>query len=144
MAIPLTVLALTAIGVPPYSARGLTQSLNAIQQAAQLKRTINGALKDLSEEQFHKYASTITGDDQQPPAVDGVWPGLQVTIDCIAELSYKTAGGSPQRTVVAGSSRTEGDFTFYRPQLTMLITDFKIERDEYGAQVQWSMSLEEV
>ena len=33
---------------------------------------------------------------------------------------------------------------FYRPQLQMLVTGFSVNRDEYGAAVQWQMDLEEV
>src|SRR5436309_12059154 len=96
-----TLLALTGIGIPDYSARGLTQTLEPIEAAASLRRTVNGGLKDLSFAQFRKYRSTISCRDQEPPAVDGVWPGQVVTIDCIAELSYPT-GGSSARPVVSG------------------------------------------
>lgn len=138
-----TLLLLSGIGVPDYSARGLTQTLEPIEASANLRRTINGALKDLSFAQFRKYKSTISCQDQEPPAVDGVWPGRVVTVDCVAELSYPT-GGAPARTIVAGSSRTDGAFIFYRPQLQMLVTRFSVNRDEYGASVQWQMDLEEV
>jgi hypothetical protein len=137
-----TLLVLAGIGIPAYSARGLRQQLEPIDGAANMRRTINGALNDLSVEQFRKYQSTISCTDQEPPAVDGVWPGRVVTVDCVQELSYP-AGGTPQRPVVAGSERTEGGFTFYRPQLTMLVTGFSVQRDEWGAAVQWQMDLEE-
>jgi hypothetical protein len=139
-----TLLKIDALGIPPYSARGLKQTLTPIQQASQLRRTVNGGLKDISFDGFKKYASTISGSDQMPPAVDGIWPGLQVTVECISELSYKTAGGSPDRTVVSGSSRVVGDFTFYRPSLTMRIASFNVDTDEWGAVVSWSMTLEEI
>ena len=139
-----SVLSLSGFGVPPYSARGASQTLEPIGQAQQLRRTINASLIDVSRPEFRKYGSTISCSDQQPPAVDGVWPGQIVTVDCIAELSYKTSGGSPARTVVSGSSRTEGDFTFYRPRLTMRILNLSQETDEFGAVVSWSMQLEEV
>jgi hypothetical protein len=138
-----TLLVLTGIGVPDYSARGLTQTLEPIEAAISLRRTVNGGLKDLSFAQFRKYKSSISCRDQEPPAVDGVWPGRVVTVDCIAELSYPT-GGSPARPVVSGSTRTQGGFVFYRPQLQMLVTGFSTNRDEYGADVQWQMDLEEV
>ena len=89
-----TLLVLSGIGVPDYSARGLTQTLEPIDGSASLRRTINGALKDLSFAQFRKYKSTISCQDQEPPAVDGVWPGHVVTVDCVAELSCPT-GGAP-------------------------------------------------
>lgn len=137
-----TLLVVSGMGVSPYSARGLTQTLEPISAAANLQRTINGELIDLSYDQFRKYKSTITGDDQLPPPLDGIWQGISVTVDCVAELSYKTLGGAPNRTVVA--TRTEGDFTLYRPRLTMRIVDFQMSTDEYGAQVSWALSLEEI
>jgi hypothetical protein len=137
-----TVLALLGLGVPPYSARGLTQTLEPLDQATSLARTINGELIDLSRAEFRKYKSTISGTDQRPPSCDGLWPGRQIVVDCIEELAYPD-GGTPQRPVVEGSSLSEAGFTYYRPRLTMVVTDFQLSRDEYGAQVGWSMSLEE-
>jgi hypothetical protein len=67
-----------------------------------------------------------------------------VTVGCISELSYLTAGGSPARTPVTGSSRTEGAYTFYRPSLTMRVVTFSQDTDEYGAETSWSLELEEV
>lgn len=144
MTVPLTLLELSGIGVAPYATRGATQTLTPISQAASMMRTINGGLDDLGLPQFQKYASTISCNDQIAPALDGAWPGTEVTVNCVAELAYRTAGGSPDRPVVSGSSRVEGDFTYYRPQLVMRIMSFDISADEWGAQVGWSMSLEEV
>jgi hypothetical protein len=135
-----TLLVLTGIGIPGYSARGLTQTLEPIEASVSLRRTVNGSLVDLSFAQFRKYKSTISCQDQEPPAVDGVWPGHVVTVDCVTELSY-ASGGSPARAVISGSSRTEGAFVFYGPQLQMLVTGFSVNRDEYGAAVQWQMTL---
>ena len=137
-------LTLSGIGVPPYSARGASQTLEPIQASQQLRRTINGELIDISRAEFRKYRSTISCVDQQPPAIDGVWPGRVLTVGCISELSYLTAGGAPARPLVSGSSRTEGDYTFYRPSLTMRVVAFSQDTDEYGAAVSWSLQLEEV
>jgi hypothetical protein len=137
-----TVLSLLGLGVPAYSARGLTQTLEPLDQATSLARTINGELIDLSRAEFRKYKSTISGTDQRPPSCDGLWPGRQIVVDCVEELAYPD-GGTPQRPVVVGSSFSEEGFTYYRPRLTMVVTDFQLSRDEYGAQVGWSMSLEE-
>ena len=63
-----------------------------------------------------------------------------VTVDCVAELVHAD-GGTPERTVVA--SRTEGGFVFYRPRLAMRVLSFDIDRDEWGAVVAWTMTLEE-
>jgi len=139
-----TVLRITTDIIPPYSSRGLTQTLQPIDQASQNKRTVNGKLVDTSFSGFHKYASQITGNDQMPPAIDGVWPGLQIVVDCVSELSYKTIGGAPARTVVTDSSYVEGLFTFYRPRLTMRVMNFSIQRGEYDRVIGWSLDLEEV
>jgi hypothetical protein len=127
-----TLLVLSGIGIPDYSARGLTQTLQPIEAAISLRRTINGGLKDLSFAQFRKYKSSISCRDREPPAIDGVWPGHVVTVECVAELCYPTAG-SPARPVVSGSTRTQGGLVLYRPQLQMLVTGFSANRDEYGA-----------
>lgn len=140
----LTLLSISGIDVPPYASRGLTQTLEPIDQAKQTRRTVNGTLKDISAAQFQKYKSTITCTDQQSPGLDGVWPGQQVTVDCVSELSYLTSGGSPERSVVSGSSRTDGNWTFYRPQLVMRVISYSIQTDEYGAAVGWQLDLEEV
>lgn len=141
-----TILTLYSMGVPAYSARGLTQTLTPIDGAAQLRRTVNGALADLSHEQFRKYSSVIRGDDQAPPAVDTVWPGATVTVDCIAELAI--SGNVPAvslgRPIVTNSRRTEGGFTFYRPKLDCRVVSFEIEADEWAAGVRWTLALEEV
>ena len=139
-----TLLMISDVGVPPYAARGLSQTLEPIEAAAQLRRTVNGELVDLGYEPFWKYRSTIGGQDQQPPAIDGVWPGRIVTVECVAELCFITAGGAPARPSVEGSERVEGAFTFYRPILVMRVTGFSVSRDEYGATVSWQLLLEEI
>ena len=138
------VLTLSGIGVPPYSARGASQTIEPIGSSQQMRRTINGELIDISRAEFRKYGSTISCADQQPPAVDGVWPGQVLMVGCISELSYRTAGSNPSRNMVAGSSRTEGHYTFYRPSLTMRVVSFSQDTHEYGAEVSWSLQLEEV
>ena len=79
-------LVIAGIGLPPASIRGVTQTLVPIGAAAQLMRTVNGTLIDVSAAAFRKYASTIRCSDQAPPALDGIWPGAPVTVDCVAEL----------------------------------------------------------
>jgi hypothetical protein len=150
-----SILALTGMGVTPYSSRGLQQSLKPIAASVQTRRTVNGALHDVSDPIFRKYESTITGEDQDPPAVEGVWPGMQLVVDCIVEIAVlgvfeDITDGSTGDDVefdkphVPDSVRNDGTFTYYRPRLTMLITGFEVERDEWGAVVSWAMELEEV
>ena len=145
-------LALSGIGVPPFSVRGATMTLEPIPQAAQLRRTINGALVDVSQPRFRKYLATIRGDDQQAPACDGVWPGRGTEVQCLAELSVAGTVEEPTeetteppfgRPHVPGSVKHESGFTFYRLLLTMRVTHFSIDRDEWGAATSWTLMLEE-
>lgn len=140
----MTFLTLSALGVPPYSARGLQCSLKVIDGYANLLRDWNGALLDFSLPNWQKYALSIQGDDQQPPAIDGVWPGLLCTIGWPIEMAYLTGRpGSPGRTIVAGSSRTENGFTFYRPQFSCRIINFDMQGQEWEAGIGWTIEAEE-
>ncbi len=140
----LTVLVLEGMGIPQYSTRGASQKLTPIAQAsANIYRDVNGDLQAAGGTQFRKYASQISCTDQRPLSSNGVWPGQLVTVSCIQELSYPTATGSPERDVVAGSSYVEGAFTFYRPQLDMMVLGYELTTDEYGAIVGWTLDLEE-
>ena len=139
-----SVLVLRETGVPPYSVRNARQTLAPIAASQQVRRTVNGDAIDLSASQFRKYRSTVTCTDQQPPAFGGLYPGQQIEVDCISELAYETSTGGADRTVVPGSSREEGEFTFYRPRLTMLVMSFEMSTDEYPADVSWTLELEEV
>jgi len=139
-----TLLVISGPGITDWSARGLTQTLDPIEASGNLARTVNGALLDLSATQMRKYKSTISCTDQEMPAFDGVWPGMVLTVDCVPELGYLTAGGSPGRTVVSGSSRVSSVWTYYRPQLTMRVVSYTVSRDEWGAATSWQLDLEEI
>jgi hypothetical protein len=139
----LTILDLGAIVLEDGAARGITQTLEPIEAATSLRRTVNGSLVNLAAAQFRKYKSVISGNDQIPPALDDIWPGDQITVECISELGY-TGSGGPAKSVVTGSSRTEGTTTFYRPSLSMRVVRIATRTDEWGAVVGWSIELEEV
>ena len=142
-----TVLRLVGIGVMPYSAAGLKQTLEPIAEAQQIERTINGELLNLSYDAMQKYKSTISGSDVRGPAVDGVWPGKRVTVDCIATLSFDNNGSNTfQRTPVDYETAVwfEAGFCVYRPQLEMMVMSFTLDEDEYGSVVGWRMDLEEI
>ena len=142
-----TLLTISVMGVPFYSARGLTQTLSPIQAIRNnrnnLRRTIGGTLVNLTPTQFLKYSTKITCRDQQPPAIDDIWPGTPIVVSCVAELSYPV-GGTPQRPEVSGSSVTVDGFVHYRPVLTMMIVDLDENLSEWDAQYSWSLELEEI
>jgi hypothetical protein len=134
-------------GVNPYSARGLRGTLAPIAMASgddKMARTVNGSLVDLSAPQMRKYRLEVAGEDQAPPALDGLWVGMLCNVNCHVELAYWTTGGSPERTPVAGSIRVEGFYTYYRPAFAMRVVEWQTEREEWAANVSWSLTLEEV
>ena len=136
-----------APGVNPYSARGLRGTLGPIDAAKgdnKLRRTVNGTLVSIAAPQMWKYRLEVQGNDVAPAALDGLWVGMQATVDCHVELAFLTAGGSASRPMVPGSERFDGDYTYYRPQLVMLIVELETSSDEWAAAVSWSMTLEEV
>lgn len=151
MTIPDTLLVIEGIGLPPRAALGLDQTLEPVNESTSLMRTVDGALDDLSLSQFRKYKSKISCTLFESPALDGIWPGQQVVVHCVPELSYEEPSGGETvpgegaaRTIVTGSVRTRDGFVYYRPKLTMRVVSFDIKRDEYGATTGWSLELEEV
>lgn len=133
--------------VPPYAARGLQGTLRPIDMAQgpdKLRRTVNGTLVDVSAPQMRKYQLEITGNDQQPPALDGIWPGMQVSVYSNVEVAYHTATGMAERPAVPGSVRVEGDWTFYCPAFEMRAQEWQIERSEWEQAVTWGLTLVEV
>ncbi len=143
MTIP-TALSITGIDMVAWAARGISESLSLIDEAAQLRRTINGILVDLSQSGFRKFRASWSCDDLAAPAFDGIWPGAAITVDCIGESSYVTIGGTPARPVVPGSSRVEELFTFYRMRLAMRVVAYDLREDEWNAITGWSLEAEEI
>ncbi len=144
MALPAekTLLIMTPIGVPLYSARGLTQTLTPTQAAKPApRRTINSTARFLGGSQMKKFDSTITCTDVNAPPFSGLWPGDLVTVQCVEELSYHTDTGSPERTVVI--SRVVGAFTLYRPEIEFMVVDWNDSYQEYPDQHGWQLTLTE-
>src|SRR5580765_8205135 len=110
-----TLLQVDVMALSAYAARGMTQTLDHIDIAADLRRTVNGDMRNFGDPVFQKYKTTVSGKDQRPPSIDGIWPGQEMALACVAELSFITASGTPQRYAVPGSLYTEGDLSFYRP-----------------------------
>jgi hypothetical protein len=137
-----TVLNISGYLVSPYSARGLVQTWEFIDGV--FARTINMQLISLSPPGSAKIKTTITGKDQDPPAIDTMKPGTQLTVDCIFELGFITGVGTAIRPVVPFSSRLSGAWTYYRPQLVCMFVKFSASQDEYGAETSWTLELEEI
>lgn len=142
-----TILTISSFGNMLYQARGLTQTLEVIGEATQLDRTINGTLIDMSVAQFRKYSSKISApSDVNAPPLDGVFPGMEVTVGCAVGLAYLTSNGNGphHRNPVSGSLYTDGAYTFYRPELTMRVRSVETHFDEWKNVIGWTLDLEEV
>ena len=129
--------------IPLYAARGLTQSLGPIDAAKQMRRTINGELINVAFDPFKKYTTSITCTDRDAPAFSKLWPGALIVVDCVTELAYRT-GGTPERPVVPGSERVVGNFTYFRPRLTMRVMNNPNSMAEWQADNNWTLEAEEV
>lgn len=139
-----TLLEISAPGIQPYSARGLTQTYEVISQAVSQRRTVNGVRHDLSAPQFRKFKTVITCTDVKTPAFSGLFPGMVVTVQCAAEMSFRTEDGEPVRPMVPGSDYQDGDYTFYRPVMEMMVVNPTTSEDEWAESVSWQLELEEV
>ena len=139
-----TLLHMVGIGIPRYSARALTCDIKPIEAAKNLRRTVDGVLRSVVYDQFKKYAITVSCKDQQPPALDGIFPGDAVTLWLPKYFAYPT-GGSPNRQVVCGSERTApgGGFVQYLPILYCRIMDWSDNIDEWAHDETWSIDFEE-
>jgi len=162
-----TCLSLSVGGLPPFSARGCTQVLKPIA-SAENHRTVNGELVTTVSQLHHKYQTTIKSHDKLPVAIDSLWKGQTVQVGCMQRLWQKADGVMVElsRQPVEGSviaidadrepvtvltvigrdaSLTAPGFVGYRPFLTMKITDFGYETEEWGeGGVSWFLSMEEV
>ena len=139
-----TLLVLTGIGLPPYSARGLTQTL----------RSDRGGRQSAAHRQWHAGRSVAgavpqVSLDHPLPGSAGAGPrwhlagkGRDRELRCRALLSINRCAG--EDLSCPASQRTEGSFIFYRPQLVMQVVGFTMEKDEYGAATSWTLELEEV
>lgn len=136
---------ITSMQLTPYSARGLTQTLELIkpESGAWIRRDINAVARSVADTRFRKYRSTITCKDGETPCLDDAWIGLTVEVACVFELSYPT-GASPARSVVPHSERIVGNITFYRPLLLCLVQDIRLALPEWQALYDWQIDLLEI
>jgi hypothetical protein len=119
-----TLLAIDAISFSQYAVRGITMTMEPIEQAKNVARDCRGALADISLEQFRQYKVSITCTDHEAPMLTGIWPGQDITITCIPGL------GVPNSTT---------------DQLTILakVTAWNTSRDEWGAETAWQLEAEQ-
>ncbi len=115
-----TLLSITGITIPDYAIRGLTLDLQLVVADGGLRRTINGELIDLTAVQFRKYSATISCEDQDVPALTGIWQGQIVSITFIPGTGIGTA------------------------TLSMMVTNWTTSRAEWDSLTNWTIDLLEI
>ena len=122
---PYTLLAIDGIDFSQYAVRGITMTLEPIDQAKSLARDCRGQLVDISLEMFRQYKVTITCTDHEVPELTDVWPGHDITITCIPGL---------------GATNTTGDVLI----ILAKVTAWNTSRDEWGPDgVAWQLEAEQ-
>ena len=151
----------------PFSARTCTQSLTPIPQG-NLRRTINGKLVWIGSPTHQKYHSIISCTDHVPPAFDGLWKGSQVKVSCLQTLTHPIPEGRAEIDLerdpaslllidhhgkpwkvdcqqhITPPQNFPGGFAIYAPRLVMMVENFKLDLDEWGLKVGWTLELVEV
>lgn len=164
-----TILKLGDVSIPAGAGRGISQSLDLIDNG-QIRRTINGDLRNLTRALSRKFSSNISVVDLDSPAFRGLWRGQILLVECITRFNQNV---SPEASVVdlirpfasgsvigydAGGQKVAIDaisgqeitfdsdvrFVSFRPVIEFMITGISTGSEEYDASVSWSIDLEEV
>ena len=121
---PWTLLSIDSITFPDAATRGITMTLEPIDQAANLARDCRGQLVDISLAQFRQHKVTVTCKDHEAPELTNIWPGQDITITCIPGL---------------GVSNTTGDVLI----ILAKVTSWNTSRDEWAAEIAWQLEAEQ-
>lgn len=166
-----SVLKISDVGFPPLSLRGCVQELSPIPNG-EMKKTINGKLVYIKHSESQKYKTTIKCNDTNCPALGNLSVGNIVVISCIQNIWQQCDSSNTEITLsrlpvadsivvidkigthlrykIDGTKLEILDKTNYEifvsfcPYLTMLITDFNTETDEWNLSTKWSISAIEV
>lgn len=163
-----TNLVLSGLVIPVGSGRGITQSITPIDNG-DLRRTVNGTLVDTTRAVNQKYSTSIKCSDQGSPPFAQVWKGSEMEISCVAKIRQMTdaamvvtltrvpveasiVGMKSDGTRIDADSLDDMDVTFsedvimveFCPILEMMVTNYSVDEDEYGATTGWQLDLEEV
>lgn len=153
---------------PPFSCRNAKQTITPITWG-EFRRTVNGDLRYVGLDAFHKYKSVIECEDEVLPPFHQGWIGQDVCLHSLgtitehhtvsvkndlclhrqaAELSVKCA--YEIRSVEGNTVTFEGDMRgqticlSYRPILHVKITKFAMKDHEWDNVSGWVLETEEV
>lgn len=104
-----TDLVISRIGFPPFSARGVTQTLEPLL-CGEARRTIDGRLVYTGLPSHEKYKSLVLCEDKAVLAMGSLWRGAEVEVSCVAFLTQECRGRKGDtlalaRPAVVGSVR---------------------------------------
>lgn len=111
-----TVLTLGGTTLPPFAARGCTQTLTPLP-LGEMRRTVNGVLEHIGQSKHFKYKSVITCEDKASPCLEGLWRGQEVEVGCLVRLhqemkrtekGYETTLLRPAVEASVEASHTDG------------------------------------
>lgn len=167
-----TSLILGLVGMPPESARNCKQKISPIPNG-EFRKTINGESVFLKSNELKKYKSVIECKDINAPIIDKIWIGSQINVGCIQNLWQSIEPKDNEAVLIrppvsesVGAIDAIGKqirfellddnkikitkpsekriFVYFRPWLTMQVTNFYLETDEWGMSGGWKLELEEV
>lgn len=124
-----SLLEITGIEVGDFASRSIVMSLEPIAQAVRQRRTINGALKDVSRAAFFKYRVSISCTDHESPVLYSVAPGTAIGIRCVEQL---------------GTNSTDTDGVQQQLELSCLVESWRVTRDEREADTGWELTANEI
>lgn len=169
----MTLIKLDLNALPTEASSNCTQELTPIN-AGELNRTINGELIYIGEENIAKFRSTIRGQDTLPIALDNLWRGKIIEVQCLQPLAQSVSTATStvilarraaissvcawsnnikipiinqqdNKVTFALPSQVSSFIVTYRPIMQMMIVDFGYVSHEWDMkQNSWYLDLEEV
>lgn len=98
--------------LPFGSARGCSQKLESITDP-KLYRTIQGQYISFQQQGYEKYMSVLTCQDEYPAALNGLYTGQAITIECLVDLV--TAQGKKGDTITLDRGAVTQSLRLFRP-----------------------------
>lgn len=86
-----TELVISRAGFPPFSARGVIQTLEPLL-CGEMRRTIDGRLVYTGLEGHKKYRSMVRCEDKTALSLGNIWRGSEVGVACLSTLIQEISG----------------------------------------------------
>lgn len=103
-----TRLELSGVAFPPGSDLRISESLKLIGGAADMRRTVNAGLVNVSRSAFRKRALSLSGDDMRPAALHHLFPGDYVEVIPVEPLAVTLLAPSTSAQVPVGAVEVVG------------------------------------